>query len=167
MATRTSEYGGVQFRSRVAAQWAALFDALRVPWRYQETAPGRLDILLPTLGSRKHVAPAGVWLVAERHNGRWAVERDERHCELLCIAARLPVLLAYALPGARETMREFRGVDGDVMDDEPMLLIQCHACALVRFEFSEGDYMTCAACGAVADDRSPALIAAVDVARKA
>lgn len=39
-----TEYGGVRFRSRVEARWAAFFDQLRWPWEYE---PLDLDGYIP------------------------------------------------------------------------------------------------------------------------
>jgi hypothetical protein len=55
-------YGGYRVRSRLEARWAVFFDALRIPWQYEEEGYDLSNVVLPN-------DPGALtqWLSAEDH----------------------------------------------------------------------------------------------------
>jgi hypothetical protein len=185
-------YDGYRFRSRLEARWAVFFCHLGVRYQYEPEGfewpkIGRYlpDFYLPSISSRGS-DPVGVWLEVKPPD-YVATEYDDKRYDQLVMESRHTLMLAHGLPPVghdADNCTEYRyhgEHDGEdvVGQDEPMLLIRCHRCRAMRFEFSSRSYFECGHCpqmgvwpgdgsprAQLADEKQHELLTALDAAKQ-
>jgi hypothetical protein len=110
-----TDYAGIRFRSRTEARWAAFFDALKVPWCYEDEG---------------YELPDGTVYLPDFYIPRWdctievkgAAEPDERtKCAVLsdCLNRRVVLLEGFPALGS------YRAISFRPGWDHPCSLIHC------------------------------------------
>lgn len=160
-------YQGVQFRSRLEARWAVVFDQLDVTWYYEyegyQTSTGYYlpDFWLPDVYMRDRLM-GGVFV---------EVKPDDypecTHPQLEEVARGLGrgAVLAVGLPKYQDSGNDSRQVYEVFPDwDYAMMLMYCQRCDTVKFDFHEGSYYDCPRCKADIDYDCPTLYRAFTAA---
>ena len=126
-----TRYGGIQFRSRLEARWAAMFDLLDWRWSYEpcelsgyvpafiiEFIRPLLVEVVPLLWTTDAVEPC-LEAIAKVENSGW---RDES----LLVGAELPI--HFKLPGLLTLRRGHIGIGLYSLFKTPLSILRCWAC---------------------------------------
>ena len=147
-----TKYHGVEFRSRLEARYALMFDMLDIKWEYEPEGfdlPKKEwylpDFYLPEvyLRSSKKV---GVYFEVKPSKDKAEEKRNifEQFDQPLVVAMGTPTLNVWGDEWLNEWWKE--------RWDNFMFFKYCKKCKLYEIEFAESNYCVCRNCGGVADE---------------
>lgn len=165
-----TEYNGYRFRSRTEARWAVFFDTVGIEWLYEmegfEFDDGERylpDFYLPEV-SHRSTEKSGMWVEIKglEPDCKW----DEGVFETLSKLAGETSEPVALLSGEIRNYGHHE-VDPVYYVDNYMQFVMCEDCGAIKFEFLEGNYMSCETCGGYCDREHWRLQEGIESARSA
>jgi hypothetical protein len=156
-----TRYDGCKFRSRVEARWAVFFNVINIDWRYEpegfDLPDGSAylpDFYFPNVSART-TEDNGLWCEIKGRDidgaDSWEQEPFPTVSQLVEKTKTPAAVLTGEIENQNQHEVNYHGIadNGEVNAgvDWPMLFMMCEECSRVKFEFREGNYMSCEVCG--------------------
>ena len=158
-------YNGTQFRSKLEAQWATLFDAIHLKWVYEPEGftDGKIhylpDFWLPECHSRGELT--GVYFEV-KPNSHARSDDAVGKAEMLAKGSRKPVIVVMTNPPPFGRFEEFKysSIDSHTYDSY-LEMAMCEACGAIDIGFYSSDEPDCSCNAGRFNTSEPGLIAAL------
>ena len=156
-------YNGIEFRSRLEARWSVFFDCMKISYRYEYLGFDLDDIwYVPDY----YIPNQRIWIEIKPVRPS---EEEQEKCKRLAKKTKVSTYCFWDIP--RKSNESDDGpayawkLTGGFNRDSSHNFIQCHECGAIRIDLCEDSDTYCHRCGAKADDESPQLKMAREVAK--
>jgi hypothetical protein len=156
-----TRYDGHKFRSRTEARWAVFFNATDIDWRYEpegyDLPDGSAylpDFYFPNMTIRT-TEGSGMWCEIKGENisyeDDWTDEPFDTLIKLVEKTETPAALLSGKIRNEDHHEVNYFSPDSPDIDltagtDWPMVFMMCEDCDRIKYEFREGNYMSCEVC---------------------
>lgn len=162
----STRYDGYKFRSRLEARWAVFFNTLNIDYQYEkegyELPSGELylpDFYLPDIGLRS-TEKSNLWVEIK---GEYSKDEWDTFSEFLKAKNENGAFLTGDVTNDWNVEANYEAPRWDNF----MIFVKCTDCGRIKYEFSEGNYMSCESCGGKCEYDNPDIETAVENARSA
>lgn len=156
-------FDGTKFRSHLEGKWAVFFYCMKISYRYEYLG---FDLDSVWYVPDFYLPEQRVWIEIKPVRPS---EKEQEKCKRLAKKTRTSTYCFWDIPrpwdGSDDGPAYAWRLAGGFNQDSSHNFIQYHECLAIRIDFVDGNDMYCHQCGAKADDESPQLKMARDVAK--